>query len=259
MGDSVLDDFYWLNDKAQDVRQQLADLTGRPVWNLAVDETETFDIRKCKAPAKNYVNAREKEFNGSYPYPVSSDGKVYALAELDKLLKDPNPPKYVVLSVTGNDIRVRLTMTPQQMINDLMQKKWDEEYATIVREVLERGIQLIPVICYRPGPGWYETHGLSIEQVQGLVQHLGKTFLAVAREHKLPVVDLSRTFDPKDRSHYGSTVIEPSEKSGMFIARLVKHIIDKHDWEGESKVYYGSDAISGDANGLRDDYEITYE
>ncbi len=67
--------------------------------------------------------------------------------------------------------------------------------------------------------------------------------MAIAEMYSLPILDLSRTFDPFDRSHYGSTEIEPSNISGQFICDLVKFIVEDFNWEGgdkrKSKLYYG--------------------
>lgn len=43
----------------------------------------------------------------------------------------------------------------------------------------------------------------------------------LAVEFRLPIIDLSRTFNPYDKTHYGSTPIEPSNVSGQFIADLI--------------------------------------
>merc|ERR1711971_1473917 len=64
----------------------------------------------------------------------------------------------------------------------------------------------------------------------------------VAEVYKLPVIDLSRTFDPSIEDHYGSTEIEPSNVGGQYIVDLIRHIVDEYDFEAEestSKVYYG--------------------
>lgn len=47
----------------------------------------------------------------------------------------------------------------------------------------------------------------------------------LAVEFSLPIIDLSRTFDPNNKSHYGSTPIEPSNKSGQFIADLIAEVM----------------------------------
>ena len=46
----------------------------------------------------------------------------------------------------------------------------------------------------------------------------------LAMELRLPIIDLSRTFDPTDKRHYGSTPIEPSNMSGQFIADLIAKV-----------------------------------
>lgn len=49
-------------------------------------------------------------------------------------------------------------------------------------------------------------------------------FAQLAVEFSLPIIDLSRTFDPNNKNHYGSTPIEPSNTSGQFIADLIAQV-----------------------------------
>lgn len=50
------------------------------------------------------------------------------------------------------------------------------------------------------------------------------SFAQLAVEFRLPIIDLSRTFDPTDKKHYGTTPIEPSNVSGQFIADLIAKV-----------------------------------
>ena len=66
-----------------------------------------------------------------------------------------------------------------------------------------------------------------------------------ARKWKLPVIDLSRTFDPSNEKHYGSTPIEPSNLSGQMIVDLIKFVCQKYDFNKddnsrESMIFYGN-------------------
>ena len=66
--------------------------------------------------------------------------------------------------------------------------------------------------------------------------------LVICEDFGVPVIDLSRTFDPTDPTHYGTTDIEPSNKSGQFIADLVQFALEKFPFDAEqrtSRIYYG--------------------
>ena len=57
----------------------------------------------------------------------------------------------------------------------------------------------------------------------------------LAAQHNLAIVDLSRSFDYKDQSLYVSQ-IEPSEKGGQLISKLITHVVQKHDFK-KGKLY----------------------
>ena len=119
-----------------------------------------------------------------------------------------------------------------------MNKNFIQNYNKAVESVQKLVKNVILVLVYRPGPGFL----LDLEQSNQLFQLLIPGLLAVAREKKLPVIDLSRTFNPKDKSHYGTTPIEPSNKSSMFIANLIMKVLEDFKFEeSESKIDYGTD------------------
>lgn len=90
VGDSVLDDHYWLEHPANDVRAQTERTLklaypDRPVQvhNYAVDESTVACVLYGRAPAAAFVNARKKAL--MEPYPLEADGLVKPLLLLRKL------------------------------------------------------------------------------------------------------------------------------------------------------------------------------
>ena len=67
---------------------------------------------------------------------------------------------------------------------------------------------------------------------------LRSIYSRVCKKHKIPMIDLSKTFDPQDRKHYGSTTIEPSNLSGESIANLIKTVIEVHDFSSDGACYF---------------------
>lgn len=64
----------------------------------------------------------------------------------------------------------------------------------------------------------------------------------VAEEYKLPIIDLSRTYDPTNPNHYGSDPIEPSNMGGQLTVNLIRFVTQQYDFGDEnrkSKVFYG--------------------
>lgn len=239
LGDSVLDNFYWLDNKKEDLCFQLNDIFTRDFKgkfnciNLALDETESPDIYNGKKPSPVYV--KDRELIGMDNYKVDNDGFYYPL----KLVAKTNA-KYCVLSVGGNDARVLILkhLGNVKKVYQEMTESFITNYTKAVDSVMKLIPNVILVLVYRPGPGFL----LNLEQCNQLFNLLIPGLLAVARQKKLPVIDLSRTFNPENKSHYGTTPIEPSNKSSMFIANLIIKVLGDFKFgEDTSKIYYGSE------------------
>ena len=289
MGDSVLDNFYWLENNNEDVANQLKSLYLYKkqklvkVTNLALDETETHNIYEGKVPGLNYVNLRKKI--GMEPYRVQIDGVFRPLIQLKKLIycenqkegffdkcknilfgekktkqknlkKDYNKKKeqiekiskpkflkdrasHIILSIGGNDARTNLQFgTSKKILESLKKNNFVENYKKAISSIYKIIKKIVIVIVYRPGPGFYEM--MEKKEIDKLYTRVVPLMLEIARDYKIPVIDLSRTFDPLDYSHYGSTPIEPSNKSGIFICEKIVKVLESFDFKGEeSKVYYG--------------------
>jgi len=244
--------------------------------NLAVDQMTTFDFLK-REPARNgwrqYENARIKT-NFTDPqdqgYYVSEDGNIYPVEQL-KQLKNV---RYVLVSVGGNDVYLRpevqvalgRSLLPLQ---SYARSRVAEQFGSRVRTIMA-AVQaavpdavVIPVIVYHPA---YKFSLLEInEGITGwvlqtfqrlllsyLVSPMSRQIITYARDHKLPVIDISRTFNPKVPEHYGSggpgrqgpfaywSGAEPSNVSTPFIARLALTVMkDFKAGASNSVVYYG--------------------
>ena len=84
-----------------------------------------------------------------------------------------------------------------------------------------------------PVPGC--TSGL--EKLHFLMESLYPEILKFARDFKLPIIDLPRTFDATDGDLY-KCQIEPSAKGGALIADLIAHVVKNHDFDGPSAFYF---------------------
>jgi hypothetical protein len=93
LGDSVLDNFFWLKDPKEDLRQQLTNIMPQDtvVNNFAVDESTIDCVTNGIVPRTQYAQARKNYFNGKYPYPISNHGKVYPLSLIKTV---PSDSKY---------------------------------------------------------------------------------------------------------------------------------------------------------------------
>lgn len=219
LGDSVLDNFYWLEDKKNDLTNQLS-LMGYEVGNFAVDESQVKDVLRGCIPRDVYSNARH------YPYPVNSNGKVIPL----KLVADFNP-NVSVLSIGGNDVRVHLTslMWGFDNFKKNVLEPLRENYNKVIIDLKSKSNKVILVSFYLPYMGPGSIYSLLSLLGPNLANLWTDFFFSIAKEHDLPVINLSSTFDPKNRAHYGSTEIEPSNFSSQCIADLIQYVNNNYD------------------------------
>ena len=105
---------------------------------------------------------------------------------------------------------------------------------------------------------------LSFKKVGTVVfDHLLSVFyrpiLKRAKVDKLPVLDLSNTFNPNDDLY--NCGIEPNAKGGKLIAQGIQHIVKHHDFNGESMLYSksdGNDTYQGEKNEKPKDWKVVY-
>jgi len=243
MGDSVLDDFYWLSDPLVDVRVQLESELRKKnpnhrVSNWAVDESTIDCVLYGARPRDVYLSSRA--WKGIENYPTANDGKVYPL----RLLAS-HTPTHVVLSIGGNDARVAFaeSFDLENIYRIMIGNGIDKSLRTLIQNIVKRVPKLILVYVYHPQITMFPIiYWLPPENVvTELLIKFSPIYFSVAKEFNLPVIDLSRTFNPYDSSDYGTTPIEPSNKSGMYIAKLVEYVLEdfKFGTEENSKVYWG--------------------
>ncbi|CAM9130475.1 unnamed protein product [Choristocarpus tenellus] len=232
--------------------------TGVQTWNFAVDESTVSCVLHGKRPARHYKNSRIRF--GMEPYPVDADGVQRPL----KLLRSAKP-SHVVLSIGGNDARVRFLQSrdPRKIANLMVSDGIISNLHRLI-EIIQTEVTPNIILVYVYMPQYKACPILSLlppaSILHALLVNFSKFYIEAANKYGLPLVDLSRTFDPNDRSHYGSTPIEPSNKSGQFIVDLVIKVLKEFKFGQESgaKVYSGTgeNIVVQDASpGLSFDYE----
>lgn len=65
-----------------------------------------------------------------------------------------------------------------------------------------------------------------------IYERIRSTYYNFGKKYNIPVLDLSLTFDPHNRLHYGSTEIEPSNRSNTKIADLIDHVTKNYKGYG---------------------------
>ncbi|OLQ04999.1 hypothetical protein AK812_SmicGene11855 [Symbiodinium microadriaticum] len=172
MGDSVLDNFFWLETPSRPLRVQLQETLGKSrdakvrqlqVVNLAVDQMTTFDFEERSASANPwdvYAQAREKvdfEAEEDKKYMVDQDGIIRSV----KNLKSLNNVRWVILSLGGNDVYLN-SGVKTRLINSLVpgsegvRKEVAKEFGARLKKVAEQvqkaapDATLVLVVPYQP-------------------------------------------------------------------------------------------------------------
>eukprot|EP01126_Amoeba_proteus_P018135 TRINITY_DN190_c0_g1_i20.p1 TRINITY_DN190_c0_g1~~TRINITY_DN190_c0_g1_i20.p1 ORF type:complete len:169 (+),score=27.15 TRINITY_DN190_c0_g1_i20:561-1067(+) len=84
-------------------------------------------------------------------------------------------------------------------------------------------------------PHWNRQGHDPITTINALMEVVYMDLFQLALRYKLPIIDLSNTFDIHDAELYVSQ-IEPSAKGGQLITSLIKHVFFNHLYE-ESALY----------------------
>lgn len=172
LGDSVLDNFFWLETPSKHLRTRLKEELGssldstvaglRPV-NLAVDQMTTFDFEE-RTPAINpwdmYAEARcrvEFEDDEDRKYIMDKDGVIRSL----KNLKSVENVQWAVLSIGGNDVYLNRNIQSSLALSVLppfsgnrqeVANAFGERLRRIVKGIQQaaEGVKLVLVIPYHP-------------------------------------------------------------------------------------------------------------
>jgi len=150
------------------------------------------------------------------------------------------------LSVGGNDARAAFVKAAgvDGISSAMMKSGVVEDFHSLVSQVVAKVPRTILVLVYHPQHTRCPLfHCLPRKGViTALLGRFSPMYFRAALTHGLPVLDLSRTFNPNDPGDYGSTPIEPSNRSGMYIARLAKKILQTFKWGQQvATVYSGVD------------------
>lgn len=222
LGDSILDNFYWLENKDRDLTTVINEkLTEHDFicFNFAVDESKLEDVINGCVPKQVYSEARP------YPYPVDESGRVVPL----KLTEDIKPD-YIFLSIGGNDFRInifKMLFGVEYFISHVLTTDYRQKYEDLIIKLKQMSKRVVLVSFFTPYLGPESRYKLLESYREILREHWNEFISHLAKKHKLILVDLDKLYNPYDRTHYGSTEIEPSDLMTEKMAEIVKSIVLK--------------------------------
>jgi atypical dual specificity phosphatase len=262
LGDSTLDNITWVYGEGEKcVAQHLRDASCfRGVLNFAADGFTTGDVLHG-GDAVLSASARARVGEPFPPPPPGAPSRHFfrplaALSDAAAALP-PGSALAVALSVGGNDVRVCL-QAPAEIPAALA--RLQENYPRILERALAHTPNVVVVMCYQPSLAdatynLYEVlEGLPLpgcggfsgqQKLQRLLELVYAPILALARKHRLAVVDLPRSMDPTDGSLFRQQ-IEPSDAGGARIAALLAHAALRHDPARDGSALYALPGRGGE-------------
>ena len=260
IGDSMLDNFYYQMDKS---KQSMTSLfrdkyfNKAMITNLAVEGSESRHVLYGIQPSSQLINERKK-YNIE-PYPVDADegNRVYPLAILEEMIASKSiqfslPKCYlkptVILSVGMMDIKslIPISVDSQMAIFSQM-SSWAKNLNEILKELIkQRNVNVILVSLTEPYSDFYNLYETPRDAFVMVLDMWMTKLFSIADEWKLPVIDLTRTLNTYDRSHYSAlSIFENSNKSSCFIIDLIDFILTHHPFDTASIIYFGSRSYGG--------------
>lgn len=252
VGDSLLDNFLYLEDKNQDLKKELEQL-GFAVENYAVAGALLKDLTYGLKPS---LDSQSR----NYKYLTKSDGKVYQIELLQRpeifkpiysnVLADP---PMTVISIGGNDLQqdvMRIIYGIENFVNDTLNAEFRAHYENLIKTAIEcRGDKVLIVSMYLPYLGTGSTYGIFSDISKSIINYWKRFLLPLAHKYNVPVLDLSQTFDSLNRLNYGLNETHPSNLGNRCLAQSINYIYDNYDGYG---VYY---APKGNISHM----EVSYE
>lgn len=247
VGDAFLDNYHFLESSDVDLKYSLEKL-GYKVDNLATQDADVFNIKKGISVSQDHIRNRKYKYNlicdKLYPFKILADK--YKLVDnfpsVNNIFEDDDDSKdkcdLLVLSIGGNDIKkssYKLLGGCDFFIASVLTEDFVNNYVDIIKSVKKfchKVVLISPHIPYL-GPG--SSYGI-FGNISGPIISRWTSFIKnLAIKFDIPVIDLSLTVDPNNRSHYGIADIYPGNITSRCIAECVSHI--NKNYHGYS-VYY---------------------
>jgi hypothetical protein len=237
LGDSILDNYYWLSDKNRDLKVEISSL-GYIVHNYAVDDTKVYDVINGVTPQQLYITSRP------YPYQTEKDNKMYPLkllaqnvginrafsstyGRIHPIGVGMPSDHIVVISMGGIDLGIKILniiLGTNYYISSVLTDEFIANYTRVIETIRTSCEKIILVSTYLPYLGKGSTYGSYSGYAKPVMEKWHDFLYQIANKHNIPVLDLSRTLNPDDRSHYGSLETRTSNKSSKCIAECIAYI-----------------------------------
>lgn len=254
LGDGILDNFYFLTDKTRDLQHELSS-HGYRVVNYAVEEAKLKDMQAGMEPKEVYKTSRP------YPYVVDTDHKMYPLQLLASATNvnrsflpaygdiqpfgfklEESVPNTVILSIGGNDLRAspsaNILLGVNYYVNAVMTKEYLQQYEAIIENIRRRCNRIVLITIYTPYMGSGALYAMYSKVAIPVITKWRQGLEKIAQKYNLPIIDLGRTINNAEKSHYGTTDTSLSEMANSCLAQCIEFICENYNGYG---IYYAPD------------------
>lgn len=260
IGDSILDNFNKIEIPQLDVKHQLSNIIpNSKIYNFAVEGSIIKNIYEGITVPKHNIDYRKYVFNSTDDYEVGKNTQTLNPLRLCYNVQ----PDYIVTSIGGNEGQKRMNkfiLGSKYFLKAVHRDGFSEQYKYLMSQLNNiknnRGEKTNNIIIlmqkphvsmvehFRKETGW----GLQYIPIESMFNfdkkltevfdHFRKIYIDYARKYKFAVIDLYYTLNPNDRTHYGKTPKDISNSSGECLCKIIKSIIDNHDFNSKCKIYY---------------------
>lgn len=244
LGDAILDNYYMLSNKEQDLRKEIIDL-GFNVENYSADDIKVGDVINGMIPRDLYIKSR------GYPYPIESNGKIYPLRlvtsgiginrsftpiyggiGIRSINNKTNDDNMVVISMGGNDIYSKSTnimFGVEYFMGTVITEDFISNYRKVIDVVRGSCDKIILVSIYLPYMGVGSSYAIFNSISTNVIEKWNNFIRNIAKQYNIPILDLSKTLNVKERSHYGTDDTRVSNISNKCMAECIAHIYSHYD------------------------------
>jgi len=240
IGDGILDNFKYLDDKDLDLCKEISNL-GYTVHNYAKEEMKVIDVINGYKVDVSHVKLR------NYHYQIDKEHKLHPL----KLLHHSKRPtsthdnksndNIAVISIGGNDVNTKffnILLGIEYFMGAVLNPEFQANYEKIIESVSTSCNKILLISMYLPylgqGSSYYKYSNYSI----GIMQKWNDFIYSLAKKYDIPVLDLNKTIDNQDRSHYSKIDdTRLNNVSSKCIAKCIKYIYKNYD---NYHIYYST-------------------
>jgi hypothetical protein len=225
IGDGILDNYKYLDDKESDLCKEILNL-GYSVHNYAKEEMKVIDVINGHKIDEKQAKSRN--------YQIDKDYKLHPLKLIQHHSKRPTSTHNVthdniaVISIGGNDVNERffnILLGIDYFMGAILTPEFQANYEKIIESVSESCSKILLISMYLPYLGQGSSYAKYVSYASSIMKKWNDFIYSLAKKRNIPVLDLNKTIDNQNRTHYSSIDdTRLNNISSKCIAKCIKYI-----------------------------------